>query len=267
MENKLKHLWSKKENGKKSKKYQVYQTHPDTVKTKKPFWSHKPGIRHWNGLSWEAISMYVMARFCKLWSVRFFSKTYLSEKRSILQDYVRETLLPGFSLNYDNKFSFFFCIVSKAFTPDTSNDLGSYYNKYIVDYMIADQVSWNKLSDKYMTWLYWCVRLCKVIWSRIWLLEFSFSTCRSYLIAYLQDDYVPRPGWGMRATSLQIVGKCSRHLSEVESCTIKIGHLLQGVTWYYLPSLMYPSRRTKMNPRNLSVRVVYFNVNSNWICY
>lgn len=129
---------------------------------------------------------------------------------------------PGFSLNYDNNFLFIFCIVSKAFTPDTSNDLGSYYNKYIVDYMIADQVSWNKLSDKYMTWLYWCVRLCKVIWSRIWLLDFSFSTCRSYLIAYLQDDYVPRPGWGMRATSLQIVGKCSRHLLEVESFTIKL---------------------------------------------
>ncbi|XP_031555258.1 uncharacterized protein LOC116292142 [Actinia tenebrosa] len=46
----------------------------------------------------------------------------------------------------------------KAYTPDTSNDLASYYNKYIVDYMISDQ-----------------------------------------------EDYVPRPGWGMRATSLKIV--------------------------------------------------------------
>ncbi|XP_020910729.1 uncharacterized protein LOC110248535 [Exaiptasia diaphana] len=46
----------------------------------------------------------------------------------------------------------------KPYTPDTYNDLSSYYNKYIVNYMIADQ-----------------------------------------------EDYVPRPGWGMRATSLKIV--------------------------------------------------------------
>jgi len=46
----------------------------------------------------------------------------------------------------------------KPYTPDIFNDLSPYYNKYIVDYMINDQV-----------------------------------------------DYVPRLGWGTRATSLRLV--------------------------------------------------------------
>lgn len=46
----------------------------------------------------------------------------------------------------------------KPYTPDVFNDLSPYYNKFIVDYMINDQV-----------------------------------------------DYVPRPGWGTRATSLRVV--------------------------------------------------------------
>ncbi|KAL9962919.1 hypothetical protein ACROYT_G032073 [Oculina patagonica] len=46
----------------------------------------------------------------------------------------------------------------KPYTPDIFNDLSPYYNTYIVNYMINDQV-----------------------------------------------DYVPRPGWGTRATSLRLV--------------------------------------------------------------
>lgn len=46
----------------------------------------------------------------------------------------------------------------KPYTPDIFNDLSPYYNTYVVNYMINDQV-----------------------------------------------DYVPRPGWGTRATSLRLV--------------------------------------------------------------
>lgn len=46
----------------------------------------------------------------------------------------------------------------KPYTPDVFNDLSPYYNKFIIDYMINDQI-----------------------------------------------DYVPRPGWGTRATSLRLV--------------------------------------------------------------
>ncbi|KAJ7388656.1 hypothetical protein OS493_036510 [Desmophyllum pertusum] len=46
----------------------------------------------------------------------------------------------------------------KPYTPDIFNDLSPYYNRYIVKYMINDQV-----------------------------------------------DYVPRPGWGTRATTLRLV--------------------------------------------------------------